>query len=411
MNFSSSLQRQNRKNFSTLLEFLSGFGRLYGKELEKLPYHINLIDELHAGENAHSRIFAKLLAYHQNSNFPFLEKFLKEVCKFELAVDKPQIMKVDSCGRIDIPICDNSYFLIIENKVTDKAADQNNSNGGQLARYIEHVKESYGRKLEEIYMVYTPKFTREPSEESWIGSNGFSYRKSFSDRFVSLSYRDIIYPWLKNDLMPVLAPEDKYLQSAVEQYIDHLEGMFNLRAISHPMNMKLQEFIKQELEIQENNLEQAVEILSEKEEEINNALAQIQLLKSSYKRKIIENQFAQWRKMLKESFPSYEIVGDNFVLDTNMINIGIKFTQADKSYAAVLECNNIENSNLYFGIGRHYSSMEKFETSEKLKIILNRKQLSDPENFWYGWKYTSMGRAYIELKDLMEEIIASNHIS
>jgi hypothetical protein len=39
------------------LAFVSEFMKIHKKTEAKLPYHINVIDELHANENAHSRIF------------------------------------------------------------------------------------------------------------------------------------------------------------------------------------------------------------------------------------------------------------------------------------------------------------------------------------------------------------------
>jgi hypothetical protein len=134
--FSSSLVTEGNEEIRILFQFIDGFKEIYDKEKDCLPYHINLIDELHADENAHSRIFAKLLRYKVNDKLPFLEKFLYDVCGFKQTVVKPKVKKVDSCGRIDIPIFDDNYVVVIENKVIDKAPDQNNINGGQLARYI-----------------------------------------------------------------------------------------------------------------------------------------------------------------------------------------------------------------------------------------------------------------------------------
>ncbi len=406
INLSNSLEQKRRKGISYLIKLTKNFGHIYKEELTKLPYHINLIDELHTDENAHSRIFAKLLRYQENYKFVFLEKFLTDVCLFDLTTEKPEVKKVDSCGRIDIPIFDNKYVVVIENKVTDKAPDQNNSNGGQLARYIETLKNVYNRKQEEIYVVYTPKFTRNPSNESWVNKNNFSYKKDFSNRFRSLSYKDNIYPWLKYEILPYVNKNNTYLYSAVEQYIDHLEGMFSLRTINQPMNMKLQEFIKQELGIKDSNLEESIEILSEKEEELNSILNQIQQLKSNYKKEIIKKLFIEWKEMLQLDFPNQQIVGDSFKLDQNIINLGIQFNIENKKFVAIIECNNCDKPNLYFGIGRHYSSKEKFELNDKLNDLLENSELSEPENYWYGWRFTSIESGYFDLKKLISNSIS-----
>ena len=178
IDFSNSLVNESKINFQDLLDFLFDFGKIYAREKEKLPYHINVIDELKAGENAYSRIFAQLLRYEKNNKYPFLEKFLKDVCKFNVNVENPKVEEVDSCGRIDIPIFDTQYVVVIENKITDKAPDQNKK-GGQLARYIETINNKYQKKLENIFVVYTPKYTREPSDECWKNIDGKSYKNDF----------------------------------------------------------------------------------------------------------------------------------------------------------------------------------------------------------------------------------------
>ena len=407
MNFSNLLEIENRVNFQNLLTFLVRFKEIYDKEKIDLPYHINLIDELHADENAHSRIFAKLLRYEVNGKYPFLEKFLNDVCRFNLSVEKPRIKKVDSCGRIDIPIFDMKYVVVIENKVTDKAPDQNIAQGGQLARYIETIKENYNRNIDDIYVIYTPKYTREPSDDCWKNKDYFSYKESFKCRFRSVSYRDRIYPWLKNIILPTIDSKDKYLSSAVEQYIDHLEGIFSLRTIDKNMNMKLQEFIKKELELHDDRPDEAMEILSEKEKELNHAIIQIQQLKSKYQKHLVLNYFKQWEMMLGDEFPTLEIVGDKFIRNNNIINVGVKFSIKNQDFVAIIECNDCSKPNIYLGIGRHFVGNKKHEVSESLKVILENCKLTKPEDFWYGWKDSSLENAYNSLKNLIEEIGAS----
>lgn len=404
LDFSDLLETVNRANFRNLLEFLVEFGGIYDKEKADLPYHINLIDELHADENAHSRIFAKLLRYKEKDKYPFLEKFLNNVCKFNVSIEKPEVKKVDSCGRIDIPIFDKRYVVVIENKVTDKAPDQNGEKGGQLARYIETIKDSYGRELEEIFVIYTPKYTREPSDDCWINKDNFSHKNDFKIRFRSLSYRDVIYPWFKNDILPIINKKDIYLSSAVVQYIDHLEEIFRLRKIDKKMNMKLQEFIKQELGLQDDKPEEATEILSEKEIELNNAISQIQQLKSKYQKRVVVNHFEKWEQLLQTDFPTFEIVGDKFRLDKNCINVGVQFPIENQNFVAIIECNEYNKPNIYVGIGRHFVSKKKSETPEVLQKILIDEELLKIDGFWYGWKYTSLENAYMRLKNLIYAI-------
>lgn len=402
--FSNSIRIQNREYFRELLNMLIDFSSIYNEETAKLPYHINLIDELHADENAHSRIFAQLLRYKSNGKYLYLDKFLKDLCAFNINIENPKVEKVDSCGRIDIPIFDKSYVVIIENKVTDTAIDQNISEGGQLARYIEAMNVNYGRTLEEIHLVYTPRYTREPSDASWINKNGYSYKEQFKNRFCSLSYRDKIYPWFKNEVLPEIDKDNKYLHSAIEQYVDHLEGLFNLRIQNNQMNMRLQEFIKKELEIKDENPEEAIEILTGKEVELNNAMIQIKQLKDKYNQQIIEGHFAEWRKLLEIDFPNLDIVGDNFKIDDNIINVGVKLCIDNKDYVAIIECNDCNKANIYYGIGRQFVSNEKHEVTNLLQNVINENELTRPEDWWYGWEYASIENAYAKLNKLIQQV-------
>ena len=61
LDFCNKLAVQEQENYKDLFLFINKFKEVYDKEIQKLPYHINLIDELHANENAHSRILEKLL--------------------------------------------------------------------------------------------------------------------------------------------------------------------------------------------------------------------------------------------------------------------------------------------------------------------------------------------------------------
>ena len=56
-------------NILALPQKLKKFQDIYKAEIEKLPFHFNVIDELHADENAHSRILQKILMYKQKMNY------------------------------------------------------------------------------------------------------------------------------------------------------------------------------------------------------------------------------------------------------------------------------------------------------------------------------------------------------
>ncbi len=389
-------------------KLLEAFSNRYQEEKEKLPYHINLLDELWANENAHSRILAKLLRYKENNKALFLQDFIHNVCGFkQINIDTLVVQKVDSCGKIDIPIYNNKHFVIIENKI-NHAVEQNTKEGGQLARYIENVHEKYNRDLENIFVVYTPNWAQEPSNEMWVNRDGHSYKKRFEERYKSASYQNEIYPWLKEQVLPQLRIKDIYLHSAVLQYIDHLEGRFGLRKIEKNMNMKLQEEIKKNLNLNDQDLETSINLLSDAEEKFSKILDIVKYLQKKY---YYLNLFKGWKEKLQNDFPTLnsKIVGDNFKIKEDIINLGIKFSINEKNYVVMLECNNVLTDNLYIGIGKHFSSEIKYELDDAISGILENNKLDyrNPDDFWYGWEYTKHNEktAYEELKQLIKNVI------
>ena len=116
----------------------------------------------------------------------------------------------------------------------------------------------------------------------------------------------------------------------------------------------------------------------------------------------------QWEELLHLDFPDLKIVGDKFILNNNIINTGVKLSVENKDFVAILECNNCDKPYIYFGIGSHFVSDEKYATPESIVRILFEKQLLQPEDFWYGWKSTLVENAYADLKTLIHEIIKSN---
>ncbi|MBC6410473.1 MAG: PD-(D/E)XK nuclease family protein [Ekhidna sp.] len=156
---------------------------LFQGEISKLdfPFHLNIIDELRANENAHSRILAKILAYKRDDNYPFLQSFLdrievdREITTPEITVEK---------YRIDILICDTDFALIIENKV-NYAADQ----PGQLKKYYDTVTKNYHHKREQIFLLYLTRWgRRKPSDDTLPQED----RDSLGTNYKEVNFQDYI---------------------------------------------------------------------------------------------------------------------------------------------------------------------------------------------------------------------------
>ena len=194
----------------------------YERLKSKEPYHINIIDELHANENAHTRILVRLLEYNQMGRYPILESFLSLLYGWResgLKVGCPQIdANIDYIdGLIE---CPHQYAVIIENKI-HWAADQDK----QIERYVLDVK-GHGVPADKIWVVYLTSDGNKIVED-------YSYtervKSIIQDRFVTLNYRFDILPWLKETVLPECRVKEEWLITALKQYIDHLEGLLGIR--------------------------------------------------------------------------------------------------------------------------------------------------------------------------------------
>jgi hypothetical protein len=398
--FSNSIENECCNSVKENLSFANRFKEIYDREKEKLPYHINLIDELSANENAHSKILGKLFQKKSyNGKYEILTGFV-EYLKTKgtesfaaITVEAPQITR--EVQRIDLWIRDKSYTIIIENKIHD-APDRSR----QLERYIDISKAS--KNEEQIFVIYLPPTPeKEPDEESW---GKYFNSDIYRNRYLKLSFRNDILPWLLKEVLPNIEQKEVYLQSAVRQYIDHLEGMFNLRIINNKMNMELQKFIKKELGIQENNPGEALEILETKREALKNAMEQIELLKSQ----IRINFFPEWAEQIKRDFPDYE-VSENWKQDTDGYpSVAIDFAFKGGKIACLIEIANDETGECYYGI--------KGDQNQKiprnlLKLITDRKNKGASDDStasgWYIYEYSSYQDVYGCFKTLVEEVIES----
>jgi hypothetical protein len=251
----------------------------------------------------------------------------------------------------------------------------------------------YNFKEEQIYVLYLPPtYEKEPNKDSW----GKYYESEIHNkRYLNLSFKDDILPWLQNHLLPNIRLKDKYLSSAIEQYIDHLEGKFSLRTINNRMNMELQEFIKKELGLIGTDPDKALKIVLNKKEDMQNALNQLNELE----KKINVDHFPKWKNQLETDFPNHTIVGNWNNPDSN-INIGIKLNFNDTSYSLMIDYNY---NRIYYGIGKHYATPIK-NNNLNFEEIIRDLNLHSPDEWWYAWEYTSFPNAYMRLKTLIEKV-------
>ena len=299
-----------------LLNLMEESSKIRTRELLKIPYYVNIIDELHINENAHSRILLKFLEFrNQKGEYEILQSlidYISSQCRKDsfknIHIQEPEI--THEIERIDLWIKDKDYAIIFENKAC-WAVDQE----AQISRYIDKTKNK-GYKEEQIYIIYLPPESKEPESQSWG-----SYKDAFENRYINLSFKEYVLPWLKSDVIPNVKQKDVYLYTALIQYVDYLEGIFLLRNNQKNMNMELEKFLIERLKIDEKKDETEKEkFLNENIKNIDDILTQMKLLKG----KIRDNLFEKYRNRVKADYPSLrpcEHRDRKYLLDVTIDNV------------------------------------------------------------------------------------------
>ena len=389
-------------NEEELLQLINEFSIHYTDLKQKLPYHINIIDELHVNENANSRILSSLLMYEDRGDYPLLKSFITNCLpSWDIEVQSPIITTEEQ--RIDFLVREkNKYAIIFENKIYDAILQKN-----QLARYINKIRsEGFEDKL--IYVVFLPPYYYEPDICSWqehqdccnscdrtsckISQNP-KLKELFKERFKIVTFRDDILKWLKDEAYPNCKQREVYLSSAMMQYIDYLEGYFDLRTINIRMNMELKDFLNEKLQLDKLSNEEKLNVLNKKTEEISRLQNQINSIKDEIEEEISQEDFKLWDSYLSKI---QEICFN--VASINGLKSDVKFVNSDKysshfyirfykdewELSIVLEKYEYKRHNttfIYIGIPTEQNVDPKYK---KIKKIFARKDF-DP-NHPYGWE-------------------------
>lgn len=333
-------------NYQELLSFIDEFQRQYELEKSRLPYHINLIDELHINENGHSRILFRLLSFvNEKGEYEILQSLLnyiichhgREDCDFsKITINSPKITQEEE--RIDLWVRDTGYAIIFENKIYN-AVDQD----AQLFRYVEKSnKQSY--KNQNIYIIYLSSDGKEPDQQTWG-----ECQNEFTNRYVNLSFKNDILSWLKESVLPSVRLKDCYLQSAIQQYIDYLEGLFSQRTNQKSMNMNLNSFIREHLNLDsKKNDAERIETLTELTKKIETLRQTTDNVAKDYISKLLT-------KSKEELLMKYSMVND--VSEMNQGYVAVSLPYNDKRITVVVA----QDRQLYCQVQYDYNSVAKEE--------------------------------------------------
>ena len=214
-----------KTKFSHSINLLDKFSFVYDSEINKLPYRLNLLDDLSTNENAHSKFLIRLLQ-HQPALINFINFINNDESNnftFDVSIIKKPILTYEKL-RIDGLIKENNkYAIIIENKIHNAIEQEH-----QIGRYINKCK-SIGFSVEQIFVIYLTRTERDNhSEQTWGNEYSLS---NFNKRYSKLSYKSKILPWLESYL-GTLSLKEELIKSAVIQYIDHLKHFFNKKELT-----------------------------------------------------------------------------------------------------------------------------------------------------------------------------------
>lgn len=381
-------EKQQAAEINFVMELATDVRRCIEQNRPLLPYHLNVIDELHINENGHSRILCKLLQYKsQSGEYVVLQSLLAYIAEQNneyraIHIKRPLITQ-ELC-RIDLWVRDRAggYAIIFENKVynaTDQAA--------QLSRYIDSTKAN-GFTDKQIFVVYLSQQGSEPGEQSWG-----TYRSEYERRYRNLSFRDDILPWLKERIVPILPDKDYILRCAVEQYIDYLEGIFELRTIDKELSMKVEECIKEKLGLT-GRVYDDYRTIRQYQDDINKVLSHLETLKSK-----VENQMFQgWKIALTEHFPALK---NKITLGNRgrVIFVGINLEIEGHPVRIVID----GDTNIYYGI--YCLEGKDPKVTSIIENAVSHMGRWENNSSWYCLKYTDLESALPNLIELIEAIM------
>ena len=371
-------------------------------------YNANIITELHANENAHSRILRMLLQYDNGKKeYPILRKFLEipNLKKVFGNTDFKSPIFRNEQERIDVLIEEpRSFAIIIENKIKG-APDQER----QLERYIESVN-GHRVPYDNIYAIYlTDSGGKEVSDLSFtdVAKKRLGYKdENDMGRFVPMNYRYDILPWLEKKVLPNCSYKEDLLLSALKQYIDYLKSMFGITE-NEEQKILIMEKLKKDLGIKGCDVE-AVGVCFTAIEQLENLKNRIDGISVEIIKKLAEEYIKiPFERYLQEKPSVYTL--EDVVFSNTEFNISVYSPEWEKIYFRVQytsggicygifnkDTNNpfmVENCFEGFNLNNKYWPAWKWV----------RWDFQDPNEFGF-WKQVLRKDSLQYLKQIFEEV-------
>lgn len=345
----------------TLFEYLETIRKKRVEAGIDKHYATNILDILNPTEPLVSKILCSFLSFTQNGKFclwrSFTEKFLSR-CGFDKQWVKQPVFSSEKY-RIDILVKEQSYAVIIENKIHDAVFQRN-----QLARYINVTKSLTNE--DNVFIVLLPKESyngyidgipdsvwRLPCD--WKVSNNerkcalrgdstlcacdienlsenkqkefkckdcINFKEHYLNRTKVLD--NSFLDWLDQEIENASA--DAIMQSAMILFSDYFKGIRHLRN-KDMFIMCVTKYLRDKLFLKEDTVSEKLKKISEMNESVTDLKNGLERLAVTYSEELIEkwyNSFNEWydKQSVKDTYQLRHISKTCFYIEINGIQIG-----------------------------------------------------------------------------------------
>ncbi len=324
----------------------------------KNPYNINIMEHYNSKEPTTSWVLGNILNYRKGNDpiivRSFINRFLcSESHAIPTAFDVSQVQNPQISiekHRIDILIQErNQYAIIVENKLKDAVFQQN-----QLGRYIHLVKEKFGYREQDIYIIilpntFTDSFKSDLPKSIWccpkdagIGvvqkniqcayrynlclcdeekrtltkqekqycESCTNYRQGICFEHTTIVHKELSL-WLKDIVADDTIPHSEFpLRSMILQFADFLDYLYKNRD-NNLLKKDMEKYLREQLLSNEVSPIENVNIIKEKIKEVEQLANYLKNLRET----LIKETINAWGIELKKEWPDIDIEKDkNFGL-------------------------------------------------------------------------------------------------
>lgn len=347
----------------TLFEYLETIRKMRVEAGIDKHYATNILDILNPTEPQVSKILCSFLSFTQNGKFCLWRSFTKNFlsrCGFDNKwINKPIFSSEEN--RIDILVKEQSYAVIVENKIHDAVFQRN-----QLARYINVTKsltnednvfivllpkESYNGYIDDIYdsvwrlpcdwkvsnnerkCALRGDSTRcacdienlsEDKQKEFECNDCINFKEHYLNRTKVLD--NTFLDWLDQKMEKKASADDAIMQSAMLLFSDYFKGIRHLRN-KDMFIMCVTKYLCDKLFLKEDTVSEKLKKISEMNESVTDLKNGLERLAVTYSKELIEkwyNSFKEWydKKSVKDTYPLQHTINTCFYIEIKGIQIG-----------------------------------------------------------------------------------------